>query len=181
MVIMGFLDKHRKRHIFNRNQFFFPEKLRKRDVVSQLNSVYDPVGLIAPLLIKLKTIMREIFTKNIDWRDTVPDELRNKWYAARKEINNAAVTVPRCLTAKQLIPNNTSLVVFADASKVDIAVCAYLSCNQYNEVTQLISGKTRLAPKKTTNYSQTGVGCYCVSATTSEYCKKICRESIPDS
>ena len=129
--------------------FSFHEKLCKRDVVSQLNSVYDPIGLIAPLLIKLKSIMREIYTRNIDWKDTVPEELRNKWYAACREINNAAITVPRCLITRQVMPNNTSLVVFADASKIGIAVCAYLRCDQYNEVTQLISGKTRLAPKKT--------------------------------
>ncbi|KAK6735923.1 hypothetical protein RB195_018904 [Necator americanus] len=45
--------------------------LTKRDVVSIINSVYDAIGVTAPLFIKLKSLMREIYDTGIKWNDYV--------------------------------------------------------------------------------------------------------------
>ncbi|KAK6762641.1 hypothetical protein RB195_023386 [Necator americanus] len=104
---------------------------------------------MAPLLIKPKSLMRETYATGIQWKDTVAEDLRNKWYAALQEVNDVSITVPRRLLSEHIAPNKSSLWVFADASKVAIAVCAYLRCEQNNQVMQLISDKTRLAPRRT--------------------------------
>ncbi|KAK6745228.1 hypothetical protein RB195_011757 [Necator americanus] len=49
-----------------RTKFVYNKKLTKRDVVSQINSIYDPMGLREPLIVKLKSTMREIFDSEVD-------------------------------------------------------------------------------------------------------------------
>ncbi|KHJ93588.1 hypothetical protein OESDEN_06498 [Oesophagostomum dentatum] len=69
-------------------QIFTKERLTKRDIVSQLNSIYDPIGVAGPLLIKLKSLMREIYSTGVDWRETIPQQLAQKWNEACEHIND---------------------------------------------------------------------------------------------
>ena len=85
--------------------------ITKRNVVSCTNSVYDPIGMTAPMLIKLKTLMREIFEKGIDWNDYVNADMTNKWNDVCYEINDVTVKIPRALT-------NTSPNVHTSESEV---------------------------------------------------------------
>ena len=40
--------------------------LAKKDIVSQINSVYDPIGLADLLIVGLKSLMREVFEIGAD-------------------------------------------------------------------------------------------------------------------
>ncbi|XGW01565.1 hypothetical protein V3C99_014021 [Haemonchus contortus] len=127
----------------------FPQKasLTKRDIVSQLNSIYDPVGMAGPLTIRLKHLMREIYDTDIEWKDPVPKDLAELWIKTCKELDNVSLSIPR-----YSMDGNTgpfTLWIFADASSQALAACAYFRNEQTLKVTQLISGKTRLTPKKT--------------------------------
>ncbi|KAK6735670.1 hypothetical protein RB195_018727 [Necator americanus] len=53
--------------------------LTKRDVVSIINSVYDPISVTAPLFIKLKSLMREIYDTGIKRNDYVNPVMTNRW------------------------------------------------------------------------------------------------------
>ncbi|KHJ81517.1 Pao retrotransposon peptidase, partial [Oesophagostomum dentatum] len=132
-----------------RTQFPMKTNLTKRDIVSQLNSVYDPLGIAAPLLVELKTMMREILTTYSSWNDRISPPTCEKWNYACSKINNALITVPRDLLGP-ISYNQTAvrLWVFADASKLAIATCAYIQSQKSNELSPLVVGRTRLAPKK---------------------------------
>lgn len=67
------------------------EHLTKKDVVSQINSVYDPIGLAGPLLIKLKSIMREIYETGIGWKESVPNDLVTRWNDAVEAIRGTSL------------------------------------------------------------------------------------------
>ncbi|EYC34940.1 hypothetical protein Y032_1248g3781, partial [Ancylostoma ceylanicum] len=127
--------------------FTMKDRLTKRDIVSQINSVYDPLGIAGPLIIGLKSLMREIFNSCQNWDDRVPNELHKKWNAACSNINGAYISIPRALVAANSDLTNTTLWLFADASKSAIATCAYL-LHANAAITHLLSGKTKLAPKK---------------------------------
>ncbi|KAK6761333.1 hypothetical protein RB195_022408 [Necator americanus] len=125
------------------------EKLTKRDIVSQINSIYDPVGLASPLIIKLKSLMREIYDTGIEWKQYVPQALCIKWNSVIQGINNACIRVSRpLLRSLTSHTSRISLWVFCDASKMAISTCAYLRCENTNEISSLISGKSKLTPKK---------------------------------
>ena len=48
-----------------------------------VNSQYNPMGLICPLLIILKINLRDLFSSITDlgWDDRIPDEWHEKWVA----------------------------------------------------------------------------------------------------
>ncbi|CAJ0606944.1 unnamed protein product [Cylicocyclus nassatus] len=79
----------------------------------------------------------------------VPQKLCEKWNLTLQEVNNASIKVPRLLLQSTFNSSKVSLWVFCDASKMAVATCAYLRCESSNKVSQLISGKSKLTPKKT--------------------------------
>ncbi|KHJ81128.1 hypothetical protein OESDEN_19186, partial [Oesophagostomum dentatum] len=96
----------------------FPLKapLTKKDVVSQINSVYDPLGFAGPLTIKLKCLMREVYDMKLDWKDQLPEKTAQQWIKTCSESNNATIKVPRLMEKMQTSTTETpSLWVFSDA------------------------------------------------------------------
>ena len=62
-----------------------PEILTKRLVLSQIATIYDPLGLISPFILKGKLLMRTVMTfsnnqgKKLDWDTPLPPDLKEKW------------------------------------------------------------------------------------------------------
>lgn len=51
----------------------------KRGVLSVVNSIYDPLGFLAPVTIQGKILLRQLSTENIDWDTPLPSENQHKW------------------------------------------------------------------------------------------------------
>lgn len=73
--------------------FTTKDKMTKKDVVSQLKSVYDPIGVTGPLLVKIKLLMGEIYEAGRDWNQVLPNELVTKWNTVCLEVTNTEVSV----------------------------------------------------------------------------------------
>ena len=52
--------------------------LTKRIFLSNTNSIFDPVGLLTPLTITLKVMLKEMFSKEYElkWDTELPSELK---------------------------------------------------------------------------------------------------------
>ena len=133
----------------------FPKILTKRQVLSQLSSVYDPMGFIAPAILQGKILMREVVTfdkecKRIDWDDPLPEVLRDKWYEFFYTLFDLEkFTISRCLKSSHDCIN-PSLVIFNDASTVAYGTCAYVRWQIGNNLfdCKLIASRSRLAPMR---------------------------------
>ena len=57
-------------------------------ILSQVNGIYDPMGLASPLTVKEKILMRRLWASEVKlgWDDTIPDELRNEWVEFFREL-----------------------------------------------------------------------------------------------
>ena len=55
----------------------FPPYLTKRIVLSQLNGIYDPLGLLSPFIITGKLFLRALWSagEKVDWDDKISDEM----------------------------------------------------------------------------------------------------------
>jgi hypothetical protein len=51
----------------------------KRGVLAMINSLYDPLGMAAPVIIKGKGLIREITRETKDWDMTLPERYREAW------------------------------------------------------------------------------------------------------
>nr|XP_029717310.1 uncharacterized protein LOC115260537 [Aedes albopictus] len=51
----------------------------KRIILSQIASLYDPLGLLAPTIVMAKLVMQKLWELRVDWDANPPGELTNHW------------------------------------------------------------------------------------------------------
>ena len=61
-------------------------KLTKRQILSKLAGIFDPVGAGAAVLIKLKIAMQQLWLIGLGWDEEVPPNERIKWLALFEEM-----------------------------------------------------------------------------------------------
>ena len=58
-----------------------PQQLTKRIILSQINSVYDPLGLAGPFTVRSKILLRRLWgtEPKLDWDDSIIEENQQNW------------------------------------------------------------------------------------------------------
>ncbi|XP_062540788.1 uncharacterized protein LOC134208860 [Armigeres subalbatus] len=122
----------------------------KRQILSTLMMIYDPLGLLANFLMFLKMLLQEIWRSRVDWDDQIKDEQLKKWRKWLQVLPQVEiVSVPRCYRMKTSIgqQNVIQLHVFVDASENGYAAVAYLRFEENGVVEcALVGAKARVAP-----------------------------------
>ena len=55
-------------------------KYSKRDVLSTIATLFDPMQFLAPFSVRAKVLMQEIWMAGLGWDDALPDHLLTKWH-----------------------------------------------------------------------------------------------------
>lgn len=53
----------------------------KREVLSTISRIFDPLGLIGPILTRAKLIMQKTWASDLGWDDPLTDDLSQAWDA----------------------------------------------------------------------------------------------------
>jgi len=53
----------------------------KRGILSTLASVFDPHGLISPVVVSAKILFQELCQGKLDWGDPLPEDKQGRWEA----------------------------------------------------------------------------------------------------
>ena len=68
----------------------------KRGFRNQTSTIFDPLGLVAPFVLKAKFILQELWRLGFDWDKTVSGPLLDAWEAWKAELPLlATLSVPR--------------------------------------------------------------------------------------
>uniref|UniRef100_A0AC34RR48 Integrase catalytic domain-containing protein n=1 Tax=Panagrolaimus sp. JU765 TaxID=591449 RepID=A0AC34RR48_9BILA len=122
-------------------------KFTKRTVLAAIGQVYDPIGLMAPVIIKFRLFMRII--KDNVWDQKLNDDLIEQW----KSMENQCWARQWIRHIGSPYKNSTTeLHVFCDASNMAYAAVAYLvhrNMDTNESVSNFLMAKTKLAPTKT--------------------------------
>lgn len=126
-----------------------PHDITKRTMLSLISQVFDPLGLLSPIVISFKIILQKLWIQKLSWDETVPAEISELWCSLIKdlpELNN--IRIPRRVFSDTILP--VELHVFTDASQVAYGACVYArSINNDGTVTvRLLIAKSRVAPIK---------------------------------
>ncbi|XP_041785593.1 uncharacterized protein LOC121600875 [Anopheles merus] len=118
----------------------------KREVLSFVMCIYDPLGLISHLTIQGRIIMQAVHLAVEDWDAKIPDNLATKWHEWTTTISEAKdLAIPRPITAAGNAP--IDIHTFVDASLDAFAACVYArSCFKGCYVVRLVAAKARVAP-----------------------------------
>ncbi|CAI6343478.1 unnamed protein product [Macrosiphum euphorbiae] len=124
-----------------------PVKFSKRVILSEIARIYDPLGLLTPVTMDLKRLMKYLWLVGVNWDETIPEEAMTSWTQYHRELPVlATLQIPRMVTH----PNATyELHGFSDASEVAYAAAVYLRIDTGTEVRcHLLMGKSKIAPAK---------------------------------
>ena len=130
------------------------QPLTRRGVLATVASVYNPLGFLAPLVLRAKTILQEICNKDVNWDEPLPEEVRPRWERWKRDLLHLdELQIPRCFEPKTLNGKKTyQLHSFADTSSSGYGQCSYLRVKdeEKNVQVSLVMGKSRVAPTKIT-------------------------------
>lgn len=75
------------------------EKVTKRTVLSELLSIFDPLGLLAPVTIYNKILMQKIWEQQTGWDEEVNPEIKEIWIEFKSQLSMIEkLQVPRWLS-----------------------------------------------------------------------------------
>ncbi|KAL3123959.1 hypothetical protein niasHT_003666 [Heterodera trifolii] len=103
----------------------FEGNITKRTILSQIAKVYDPLGLMSPVLLPAKLILQEVQNLNPKWDDELPANISKDWLKLMAQWldRGEAITIefPRHI---QVI-DSVEFHCFCDASKYGMGIAVY--------------------------------------------------------
>ncbi|XP_046144711.1 uncharacterized protein LOC123988495 [Osmia bicornis bicornis] len=122
----------------------------KRTILSQIAKLFDPMGLLTPVVIPAKVFMQKLWSLQYDWDDILPNEVLLEWqdyYTHLPDLNK--ITIPRQIANG--IALHQEIHGFADASTKAYAASVYIKSvlPDDNVFVALLVAKSRVAPVKT--------------------------------
>ncbi|XP_065328140.1 uncharacterized protein LOC135933837 [Pelmatolapia mariae] len=126
--------------------------LTRRGILSNVSSIYDPLGFLAPVILPAKQILQHLCKLRFGWDETIPAEMAQTW---QKWVEDLVLlnkfSISRCVTPKGFGEiKSAQLHHFCDASETGYGAVSYLRLsNSKQEVcVSFIIGKARVAPLK---------------------------------
>jgi len=124
-----------------------PVSMTKRSLLSDINSVYDPIGLIIPVLIKRKIFIQLLWSLKMSWDQVLSEDLQSRWSNFCSNLQClASLSIPRQAVCDQNSP--IQIHGFSDASQEAFGACVYLrSIDNIGCIhVTLFTSKSRVAP-----------------------------------
>ncbi|UYV84182.1 hypothetical protein LAZ67_X001460, partial [Cordylochernes scorpioides] len=126
------------------------EVVTKRDLLSNIARIFDPLGFLSPTTVALKIIMQELWRGGTDWDEHIPNDIKEKWNNFRAELLKLGdLSFPRYVWACEK-DQDVQLHGFCDASSVAYSAVCYLRTVSLDGQVHIsmLAAKTRVAPCK---------------------------------
>ena len=144
------------------------QPLTRRGLLATVSPVYDPLGFLAPLVLRAKKILQEICRRGVSWDEPLPEDVRPRWEWWKIDLLRLKeLQIPRCFEPKTMSQKKSyELHNFADASTSGYGQCSYLRVKDEdgNVNVSLVMGKSRVAPLKITTIPRLELTAAVVSA-----------------
>ncbi|GFS56081.1 integrase catalytic domain-containing protein [Trichonephila clavipes] len=118
----------------------------KREVLSVIAKLYDPLGFSGPVIAKAKVFLQQLWQCKLDWDDVLPNSIANEW----REFVTTLKCIEEVKINRFIMADNVRIVLqgFADASEAAYGAVVYLQCFLHNGVAKvsILASKSRVAP-----------------------------------
>lgn len=120
----------------------------KRDILSTIAKIFDPLGLIGPAIIPAKAFMQELWQLQIDWSDPLPKSMKQRWQNYVENLHDVeSIKIPRrCMNIDH--PMRLLLHGYCDASNIAYGAVLYLRAidKAGNVSSRLLCSKSKVVP-----------------------------------
>lgn len=125
------------------------ESCTKRSILSTVARLWDVLGLVAPVVLFAKLLIKELWKLNTDWDETPPDSIVLLFQKFKEQLPLlSSLKLPRHVAVTMGCVTN--IVGFADASMSAYGCAIYLHVTDANGNTHvnLVCAKSKVAPVK---------------------------------
>ncbi|XP_076383917.1 uncharacterized protein LOC143261233 [Megalopta genalis] len=125
-------------------------RVTKRVILSEIAQIFDPLGIIGPIITRAKIIMQELWQLKTGWDESISQELHTQWQQYRNDLQElVSLKIPRGVAMGKL--ESTEIHGFSDASERAYGACVYLRSLTTSGIweVRLLCAKSRVAPLKT--------------------------------
>ncbi len=120
-------------------------------MLSNVSKIFDPAGLLAPLLLEAKLLLRESWcVPGLGWDDPLPVDQSNRWIAFMKTLLSLKnVKFPRSLWPEGQVVGLPILIIFSDGAALAFGAVAYIrwELEAGGFWSRIIMSKCKIAPK----------------------------------
>lgn len=126
------------------------QEYSKRDIVSEIAKLFDPLGWITPTIVLAKMYLQEVWLEKIEWDKKVPAHINDKWRNYKEDLQEInQFKIQRYIQTGHK-DARYELHGFCDASTKAYAAVVYLKVIQKEEIkVNIIIAKSKVAPIKT--------------------------------
>ena len=127
----------------------------KRKLTQISASVFDPLGLIAPFLVRSRVLIQRVWMLKIGWDELLPEEICTPWMEWLGQFAEIPeIKIPRW-TGLKARGTSYQLHTFCDASEEGICAVTYIRVKSAKSVSSVIlAAKSRVSPLKAESISR---------------------------
>ncbi|XP_058446764.1 uncharacterized protein LOC131427516 [Malaya genurostris] len=125
------------------------EPVTKRSVLSVIAQLYDPLGLVAPVIVRAKILLQHLWLLALDWDDEVTPNFRLQWLQFCEQLPNLSnYRIDRYVFTSRLC--SAELHCFSDASEMAYGACLYVRSEAADGTIKvvLLASKSKVSPLK---------------------------------
>ena len=127
--------------------------ITRRSMLSDVASLYDPLGLVSPIVLGRKLLFQDATRRKLAWDDLVPVDLAQKWTTWVTSLEQLPeLAFKRCLIPSTFLGGSAELHHFGDGSLAAYGAASYLRVvSPTGEVkVTLLMANGRVAPMNAT-------------------------------
>ena len=153
------------------SNIFVPEIITKRNLLSLVSTVFDPLGLLCPVVIRGKILIQAAWRTNVSWNDPLGEEFLSSWAELCREFKALSqISVPRKVATQGVC---YVMHIFCDSSTKAYGCAAYLVGNTESN---LVMAKAKVAPLKTKTLPQLELTSIWLGTKLASYIHKVLRD-----
>lgn len=126
------------------------QTITKRQALSHLAQIFDPLGLVSPIVIVGKVLIQKLWSRKLNWDDELPPDLVRSWKSFSSGLLDLSnISIPRWLhTSSDHL--SIELHGFSDATPAAYGAVLYMRTVYPNQTvsTNIICSKSKVAPLK---------------------------------
>ncbi|XP_036342478.1 uncharacterized protein LOC118751767 [Rhagoletis pomonella] len=117
----------------------------KRSVSADLARLFDPLGILAPIVVMVKMFIQDLWQLKLTWDEVLPADLNERWTTFRNDLQKLDNMQVSRHVFEGYIPAKIQIHVFSDASEKAYGAAIYIRYKLDEGLVQvrLLSAKSR--------------------------------------
>ncbi|XP_011707972.1 PREDICTED: uncharacterized protein LOC105462820 [Wasmannia auropunctata] len=102
------------------------DRITKRTILSEIASLFDPLGLLGPLTVVAKIILQDAWQSQCEWDEALPQDIHHRWSNLKQQLLHLnELRIPR-FVGLESGARDIQLHGFCDASERAYGACVYV-------------------------------------------------------